>query len=80
MANWGKASSNEYRCDLFTHAPQVTCIHPDPMANWQQSPRPVLVYNTGSVNVVLAACGTRHAALISRAGELYTWGYGAGMI
>ncbi len=36
------------------------------------------VHNTSSVDVVKAAIGVRHAALITRAGELYTWGYGEG--
>ncbi|KAL6746527.1 regulator of chromosome condensation 1/beta-lactamase-inhibitor protein II, partial [Haematococcus lacustris] len=63
--------------------PGLACLAQGPgggssaAAHWQESPRPVLVHATASVNVVKAACGTRHAALISRAGELYTWGYGA---
>ncbi len=48
------------------------------MQSWQQPRCPTLVHNTGGLNVVQAACGTRHAALISRAGDLYTWGYGRG--
>lgn len=48
------------------------------MSSWQQSNKPVLVYNTSSIDVVLAACGTRHAALVTRRGELYTWGHGKG--
>lgn len=53
-------------------------ITTDPMTGWQQTAKPTLVYNTGTMNVMRAACGTRHAALLSRAGELYTWGYGRG--
>lgn len=53
-------------------------INPDPLHHWQQAPTPVLVQNTSSVDVVRAAIGGRHAALITRAGELYTWGCGAG--
>ncbi|KAF5838268.1 hypothetical protein DUNSADRAFT_3183 [Dunaliella salina] len=30
----------------------------------------------GNIDDVLSACETRHAALVSCAGELYTWGYG----
>ncbi|MEW5304415.1 MAG: hypothetical protein WDW36_007026 [Sanguina aurantia] len=52
-------------------------INPDPLHHWQQAPTPVLVQNTSSVDVVRAAIGGRHAALITRAGELYTWGCGA---
>ena len=48
------------------------------MLDWQQTSQPALVHNTSSVDVVKAAIGTRHAALITRAGELYTWGYGQG--
>eukprot|EP00983_Pelagomonas_calceolata_P111366 1159775-Pelagomonas_calceolata.AAC.2 len=48
------------------------------MLEWQQTHIPELVHDTGSVDVVLSACSTRHAALVSRAGELYTWGYGKG--
>ena len=48
------------------------------MLDWQQTALPTLVHNTSSVDVVKAAIGTRHAALITRAGELYTWGYGQG--
>eukprot|EP00955_Chlamydomonas_euryale_P054845 355959-Chlamydomonas_euryale.AAC.2 len=46
------------------------------MLNWQQSPFPTLVRNTTSVDAVRAAVGLRHAALVTRTGELYTWGYG----
>ncbi|GAX81426.1 hypothetical protein CEUSTIGMA_g8856.t1 [Chlamydomonas eustigma] len=50
----------------------------DAMLDWQQTATPTLVHNTASVDVVKAAVGVRHAALITRAGELYTWGYGEG--
>ena len=53
-------------------------VSSDPMLDWQQTALPTLVHNTSSVDVVKAAIGTRHAALITRAGELYTWGYGQG--
>lgn len=65
-------------CDAAT--PQVSCSPPDPMLSWQQSSVPILVSNTSSVDVVKASCGSRHAALITRAGELYTWGHGTGTI
>jgi alpha-tubulin suppressor-like RCC1 family protein len=48
------------------------------MLDWQQTSIPTLVHNTASVDVVKAAVGVRHASLITRAGELYTWGYGEG--
>ncbi|KXZ53219.1 hypothetical protein GPECTOR_7g1112 [Gonium pectorale] len=50
--------------------------NPEIMLHWQQSREPVLVQNASSVDVVRVACAPRHAALITRKGELYTWGYG----
>ncbi len=46
------------------------------MHEWQQSSMPVLVQNASSIDVVRVACAPRHAALITRKGELYTWGFG----
>lgn len=56
--------------------PRQQWLNPDLMLTWQQSPTPVLVYNTSSMDVVRAACGSRHAALVTRSGEVYTWGFG----
>lgn len=81
---WGSLATMDdedaYMVGLGPHRqpPVAPCTHMDPMCSWQQTARPTLVYNTGSVNVMRVACGTRHAALLSRAGELYTWGYGKG--
>ncbi|GFR46259.1 hypothetical protein Agub_g7811 [Astrephomene gubernaculifera] len=51
-------------------------LYTEAMREWQQSSKPVLVQNAGSVDVVRVACAPRHAALITRKGELYTWGVG----
>lgn len=39
---------------------------------------PTLVGDAISVDVAWVACAPRHAALITRNGELYTWGAGRG--
>lgn len=48
----------------------------EPMLEWQQSASPVLVLGSSAVDVVHAACTSRNAALVTRIGELYTWGFG----
>lgn len=55
--------------------PQAS-LNEEAMRYWQNSSVPVLVQNAGSVDVVRVACAPRHAALITRKGELYTWGFG----
>jgi alpha-tubulin suppressor-like RCC1 family protein len=39
---------------------------------------PTLLHNATSVDVMRVSCAPRHAAIITRNGELYTWGYGKG--
>ncbi|KAK9818108.1 hypothetical protein WJX72_007263 [[Myrmecia] bisecta] len=47
-------------------------------AGWQHSDLPTLVNNTTHLDVCEVAVGTRHAALITHGGEMYTWGDGQG--
>ncbi|GLC74622.1 hypothetical protein PLESTF_001536100 [Pleodorina starrii] len=46
------------------------------LRDYMTSKGPTLVHNATSVDVMRVACAPRHAALITRNGELYTWGYG----
>lgn len=78
---WGALSAPE---DADTRVPNVlrkskqgtveTVV--DSLVGWQESAVPVLVNNTHSLDVIRTACGPCHAALITRSGEIYTWGYG----
>jgi len=44
----------------------------------QESRTPILVNNTFRLDAAAVACGPRHAALITKNGEVYTWGCGDG--
>ncbi|XP_069689683.1 serine/threonine-protein kinase Nek8-like isoform X2 [Periplaneta americana] len=46
--------------------------------DWNNSVRPRLVEKLLSVDVVVISCGPHHVAVLSRDGELYTWGRGDG--
>eukprot|EP00878_Enallax_costatus_P013317 GHUV01013923.1.p1 GENE.GHUV01013923.1~~GHUV01013923.1.p1 ORF type:complete len:399 (+),score=132.40 GHUV01013923.1:152-1348(+) len=39
---------------------------------------PVMVANTHALDIIQVAVGARHAALLTRGGEVYTWGSGQG--
>ncbi|KAG2441550.1 hypothetical protein HXX76_003171 [Chlamydomonas incerta] len=73
---WGSLVTTEEDEWAPTRRPQPPSLNEEAMRYWQNSSVPVLVQNAGSVDVVRVACAPRHAALITRKGELYTWGFG----
>lgn len=51
-------------------------VRTDPLKDWQESSWPVMVQNTTALDICKVSCGPSHAALVTRGGEVYTWGNG----
>lgn len=46
--------------------------------HWQEGSVPEVVRGSNNLDVYRVACSTRHAMLITRDGDIYTWGCGVG--
>ncbi len=56
----------------------VLQVSADVVEGWQKTAVPQLASATWRLDIGQVACSSRHAAIITRKGEVYTWGSGDG--
>ncbi|XP_078433942.1 PH, RCC1 and FYVE domains-containing protein 1-like [Wolffia australiana] len=70
--------SSDAACDVYIWGEVISCKSSQPLTSRADILLPRLLESTRSLDAFQVACGVRHAALVTKGGEIFTWGEESG--